>query len=175
MIDSGAVEGRDRGLRMAGGKGAVAMPGLRVLVLGQGPVVSRVSRDIKQAGHEVVEEPKARGSGIDVVAAWEQLGPDAVVSADVVVLPVEMATFLLRERERLLKAVVRLEHALEARKVIERAKGLLMEQYGLKEAEAYARMRQLAMDKRKPLQEIAEMVLALAGLEPGERGRRVAE
>lgn len=141
------------------------MPGLRVLVVGHGLVASGVSRLIREAGHEVVEGPGEQGSGLEALEAWQKL------SADVVVIPGEVAACLLREREKLLRTVARLEEALEARKVIERAKGLLMEQYGLKEAEAYARMRHLAMDKRKTLREIGEMVLALAGLSAGDRGR----
>jgi response regulator NasT len=53
-----------------------------------------------------------------------------------------------------------LRDALEARRVIERAKGLLMERDGLTEAEAFARMRGAAQHTRKPLREIAEAIAA---------------
>jgi AmiR/NasT family two-component response regulator len=56
-----------------------------------------------------------------------------------------------------------LRDALEARKLIERAKGLLMERDGLTEAEAFARMRGAAQRTGKTLRDIAEaMVAALA-------------
>jgi response regulator NasT len=53
-----------------------------------------------------------------------------------------------------------LRDALEARRVIESAKGLLMERDGLTEAEAFARMRGAAQRTRKTLREIAEAIAA---------------
>jgi response regulator NasT len=52
-----------------------------------------------------------------------------------------------------------LRGALEARKVIERAKGLLMKQFGLSEAEAFRRIQKKSMDSRKSMQEVAEAIL----------------
>ncbi len=52
-----------------------------------------------------------------------------------------------------------LKEALEARKQIERAKGVLMEVYGLKEAEAFHRIRKTSMDARKSMREVAEAIL----------------
>jgi response regulator NasT len=51
-----------------------------------------------------------------------------------------------------------LRDALAARKVIERAKGLLMERDGLSEPEAFARMRAAAQRTGKTLRDIAEAV-----------------
>ena len=53
-----------------------------------------------------------------------------------------------------------LRDALEARKLIERAKGLLMEKDGIGEDAAFARMRGASQRTGKPLREIAEAVLA---------------
>src|SRR5437763_514500 len=53
-----------------------------------------------------------------------------------------------------------LREALEARKVIERAKGLLMEKDGLPESEAFARLRSASQATGKPLREVAEAVCA---------------
>ena len=53
-----------------------------------------------------------------------------------------------------------LREALEARKVVERAKGLLMERERLSEREAFARMRRASQRTGKPLREIAEAVVA---------------
>ena len=52
-----------------------------------------------------------------------------------------------------------LKEALEARKQIERAKGVLMEVYGLKESEAFHRIRKTSMDARKSMREVAEAIL----------------
>ncbi|MGZ4481796.1 MAG: ANTAR domain-containing response regulator, partial [Gaiellales bacterium] len=53
-----------------------------------------------------------------------------------------------------------LREALEARKKIERAKGLLMEKDGLSEGEAFARMRRASQTTGKPLRQIAEAICA---------------
>jgi response regulator NasT len=54
-----------------------------------------------------------------------------------------------------------LEERLETRKLVERAKGLLM-QKGVSEPEAFRRLQKLAMDRRKSLREVAEAVLIAA-------------
>ena len=56
-----------------------------------------------------------------------------------------------------------LRDALEARKLIERAKGLLMEKDGLSEGEAFARLRGASQQTGRPLREVAEAVLATFG------------
>ena len=60
--------------------------------------------------------------------------------------------------------LARTRDKLEERKVIERAKGIVMEQQGISEAEAYQAMRKLAMRKNKRLRDIAESVIAAAEL-----------
>jgi hypothetical protein len=51
--------------------------------------------------------------------------------------------------------------ALNERKVIERAKGLLMKRRGLSEKEAYALMRQTAMNQNKRIIEVAEAIVSV--------------
>jgi hypothetical protein len=52
-----------------------------------------------------------------------------------------------------------LRDALEARKAIERAKGILMEQEGISEAEAFTRIQRLSMTKRRSMKEISEAII----------------
>jgi two-component system, response regulator PdtaR len=52
-----------------------------------------------------------------------------------------------------------LRQALEDRKVIERAKGILMRRAGLDEADAFRRLQKLASDKNVKLVKIAEMIV----------------
>jgi response regulator NasT len=59
--------------------------------------------------------------------------------------------------------VDKLKETLEARKMIEKAKGLLMKN-GLSEEEAYRRIQKLAMNNRKSLREVAEAILLTDGL-----------
>jgi response regulator NasT len=74
-------------------------------------------------------------------------------------------------------AVARWEEArtlrmrLEERKIIERAKGTMMQRHGLTEDEAFRRLRRTAMDTRRPMVEIARAVLvseSVAGQLPPE-------
>jgi response regulator NasT len=60
-----------------------------------------------------------------------------------------------------------LQEALAARKVIERAKGLLMAKEGLTEDEAFSRLRRASQASQRPLKVIAEAVVATLG-EGGE-------
>lgn len=56
------------------------------------------------------------------------------------------------------------KRALEERKVIDRAKGILMKSKGLSEDEAYAMLRKTAMDRGRRLSEVAEALVTAAGL-----------
>jgi response regulator NasT len=52
-----------------------------------------------------------------------------------------------------------LKETLDTRKIVERAKGVLMDTQGLKEAEAFRKIQQLSMNTRKPMKEIAQAIL----------------
>ena len=52
-----------------------------------------------------------------------------------------------------------LRKTLEARKVIERAKGILMKRQGLSEAEAFALIQKKSMDTRKSMAEMAQAII----------------
>jgi response regulator NasT len=58
----------------------------------------------------------------------------------------------------------RTKHALEERKVIDRAKGILMNLKGLTEDEAYVLMRSTAMREKKKIGEIAQSILTASEL-----------
>lgn len=83
------------------------------------------------------------------------------------ILPV---TQVARERFRMTMALQselqKSREELAARKVIERAKGVLMERRGLSEHAAYEAMRRQAMSKARPLREIAEMILSVSDILP---------
>jgi response regulator NasT len=73
------------------------------------------------------------------------------------VLQVAIARF---EQDAALRAQLdKANQQLASRKVIERAKGVLMQQAGIDEDEAYRRLRRLAMDRGKRLPEIAQSVI----------------
>jgi AmiR/NasT family two-component response regulator len=72
---------------------------------------------------------------------------------------IEVAVSRYREYEILSEQVADLAERLETRKVVERAKGLLMEKHGLTERDAFQRIQKLSMDRRRTMKEIAEAVL----------------
>ncbi|AVX21391.1 MAG: ANTAR domain-containing response regulator [Bacillota bacterium] len=53
----------------------------------------------------------------------------------------------------------KLQRQLETRKVVDRAKGLLMKHFGLSEEEAFRRIQKQSMDKGKPMKAIAEAII----------------
>jgi len=55
--------------------------------------------------------------------------------------------------------VSKLEESLEARKLVERAKGILMYRLRLNEREAYERLRQRAREKRTKMKDIAQSII----------------
>ena len=54
--------------------------------------------------------------------------------------------------------------ALEERKLIDRAKGILMKARGIDEEAAYALLRKSAMDQGKRIPEVADALVSTAGL-----------
>ena len=76
-----------------------------------------------------------------------------------VVPAMEMALARYEEIRALEEEVQDLDARLEARKVIDRAKGLLMDRYAMKEADAFRFMQKAAMDKRLKMAEVANLVV----------------
>jgi len=72
---------------------------------------------------------------------------------------IEVAISRYKEFLALEEEVSELEDKLETRKLIERAKGILMDLYGLKEQEAFRRIQVQSMNTRKSMKEIAEAII----------------
>lgn len=73
---------------------------------------------------------------------------------------IEVALARFREIRALHDDIGSLEDALATRKLIERAKGILMRRDGLDEATAFAQIQRQARNTRKTMKEIAEEILA---------------
>lgn len=58
-----------------------------------------------------------------------------------------------------------LKDTMETRKLVERAKGVLMDTQGLKEQEAFRKIQQLSMNTRKSMREIAQAILLTAQID----------
>src|SRR5476649_1396776 len=78
------------------------------------------------------------------------------------VLNVALARF--KQEQKLLAELSDTKHKLAERKVIERAKGLLMAHHHLSEEQAYQRLRSMAMNKKLKLAEIAQRILDVEDL-----------
>ncbi|WP_129632088.1 ANTAR domain-containing response regulator [Candidatus Oscillochloris fontis] len=72
---------------------------------------------------------------------------------------INIALARFKEVQSLRTQVNELEDSLEARKLIERAKGILMQRLGLNERDAYERLRQRARDKRAKMKDIAQAII----------------
>jgi AmiR/NasT family two-component response regulator len=71
----------------------------------------------------------------------------------------EIAISRYEEFVELENEVSDLENKLDTRKSVDRAKGILMDQYGLKEQEAFRRIQVQSMNTRKSMREIAEAII----------------
>jgi len=85
----------------------------------------------------------------------EELGP-----------ALDVAVSRFRELEAVRKENEALKQKLEARKLVDRAKGVLMTRLGLSEPEAFRRIQKTAMDTRKTMADVARALLLTDGLGP---------
>ncbi len=72
---------------------------------------------------------------------------------------IEVALARFREFKAIEKELSDTKNILETRKIVERAKGVLMDTQGLKEAEAFRKIQKLSMNTRKSMREVAEAIL----------------
>jgi two-component system, response regulator PdtaR len=72
---------------------------------------------------------------------------------------VEIAAGRFRELSGLEQEVDDLQGRLEARKLVERAKGLLQEQEGMSEADAFRFVQRQAMERRQTMKQVAERII----------------
>jgi response regulator NasT len=97
---------------------------------------------------------------------------DAGVSAYVVdglkrerVKPIlDMAISRFNAFSRMTRELEEARSELENRKLVDRAKGILMSTRGMSEADAYALLRKTAMNQNRKISEIAESLITAAGL-----------
>ncbi len=77
---------------------------------------------------------------------------------------IDVAVARFRAYQALRAELAEARKALSERKLIERAKGVLMQTRRMSEEEAYRALRRLAMDQGRRLADVADSVIALAGL-----------
>lgn len=76
---------------------------------------------------------------------------------------IELAVRHFLEKSALTERVLRLKEELETRKVLDKARGLLMESERLTEAQAFRKIQKISMDKNRPIKEVAEAIILTLG------------
>jgi two-component system, response regulator PdtaR len=77
---------------------------------------------------------------------------------------IEVARARYEQHQRLAGELADVNERLEARKLVEKAKGVLMDKHGVSEAEAYRRIQQQSMNQRLSMREVAEAILIAEGV-----------
>lgn len=72
---------------------------------------------------------------------------------------VEVAISRAKEIKEIKTNMINVQKKLEARKVIEKAKGILMVEHGITEQEAFSMIRNLSMKKRVTMEDISEIII----------------
>ncbi|MEI2699229.1 MAG: ANTAR domain-containing protein [Microthrixaceae bacterium] len=73
---------------------------------------------------------------------------------------IEVAIARFRSEKALAEQVTDVEERLETRKVLDRAKGVLMDRDGLREQDAFGFLQKTAMTSRRPMRAVADDVLS---------------
>ena len=72
---------------------------------------------------------------------------------------IEVALSRFEEFKQVQEEVTDLQDALETRKQVERAKGILMDAQGIEENEAFRKIQKMSMNTRKPMKEVADAII----------------
>jgi AmiR/NasT family two-component response regulator len=99
---------------------------------------------------ELIDRAKEAGVVHYVTKPWKQSDLKPAI---------EVALSRFQEFRSLSDKVKDLEDRLATRKVVEQAKGILMQKQGLTEQEAFRRIQKLSMNNRKSMREVAEAIL----------------
>ncbi len=131
----------------------IKMPGMDGIEAGRILTEERISPVLlltAYSQHDLVERAKEAGVMAYIVKPFHEadLAP-----------AIEVALRRWQEFRSLEKEVEDLKEALETRKLVDRAKGILMDTQGLSEADAFRRIQKTSMDQRKPMKEVAEAIV----------------
>ncbi|BCS95548.1 Fis family transcriptional regulator [Desulfoluna limicola] len=121
---------------------------------------SRIIRSEKTAGGILLVTTNVGKECVDLAKEVGVIGYVVKPVKEASLLPmVEIAVARAAEINSLESDVEKARGQLEARKLVERAKGLLMKKYDISEEVAYNRLRKLSMDKRCSMKEISKVIV----------------
>src|SRR5580658_7248304 len=101
----------------------------------------------------------ARDAGVSAYLVKPFQRSELVPAIEVALARFEEFRAIEEEHARLSGQVASLEDKIETRKFVDRAKGVLMDKYGLGEAEAFTFIQQTAMTRRVSMRDIAQEIL----------------
>ena len=101
--------------------------------------------------HDIVD--KAKDSGV-LGYLVKPVSPTNLFPA------MEIAVSQFKRQQEIHAQLEQMNEQMETRKIVERAKGLIMDLYHIPEEEAYRRLQQYSMKKRTTLKHVAEAVIA---------------
>ena len=126
----------------------------RVVIADDEVLIRMYIREIlENNGYEVVGEAE---DGLDAIAVCRQKKP---VDEDTLIPAVKIAIHNYKQREAMAKEFHKTQEALDDRKYLDRAKGLVMERKNMSEKEAFTYIRSLSMDKGISMTELSKMLL----------------
>ncbi|MFN4057857.1 MAG: ANTAR domain-containing response regulator [Roseinatronobacter sp.] len=128
---------------------------LEEMTLASGPMDRPVAFFVDRTDGDLTRQAIEAGVSAYVI---DGLQPERVAA----VMDAAIARFQMFQRMRLELETTR--RALEERKLIDRAKGILMKARGISEEEAYALMRKTAMDQGRKVVDVASALVTAAGL-----------
>ncbi len=100
-----------------------------------------------------------RGRVLGVINCYTSVPHEFTDEEKTILATVANQAAMAIENTQLVMKAKLVEEELEARKLIERAKDILMEERGISGYEAFQAMRRKSMDTRKPIREIAEAII----------------
>jgi two-component system, response regulator PdtaR len=101
----------------------------------------------------------ARDAGVSAYLVKPFQRSELVPAIEVALARFEEFRAIEEEHGRLSGEVATLEEKLETRQIVDRAKGVLMDKFGMAEAEAFSFIQQTAMSRRTRMRDIAQEVL----------------
>ncbi len=152
----------------------------RILKLGEGVVGYVAEQNKPMMIYNVLKEPRfkekelaskeslvsllsvpmcVRDKIIGVINCYTSFPHKFTKAEEAVLITVANQAAVAIENAGLIRKAKIIEDELISRKVVERAKGILMKEHGLSEEEAFRRIQKRSMDSRKSMREIAEAVI----------------
>ena len=98
----------------------------------------------------------------DIVADYDITLFTKPVNISALLSTIEIVLQNRRRMDRMEKELVTLKESLENRKLVERAKGILMKRKSISEGEAYRRIQKMSMDSRVSMKDIAVKIIELS-------------